>query len=104
MNASLFAVSRFLLAIVSSALVIAPAWAAPAEATRTALRLERVTAAKALENGVEFHSGPAVMQITALRDDVIRVRVGPAGTLPEDASWAVLPEARDGKGNGYGGE
>ena len=31
------------------------------------------------------------MQITALRDDVLRVRVGPQGHLPEDASWAVLP-------------
>ena len=37
------------------------------------------------------------MQITALRDDVLRVRVGPEGTLPEDASWAVLPEARTAK-------
>ena len=34
------------------------------------------------------------MQITALRDDVLRVRVGPAGALPEDASWAVLPASR----------
>ena len=34
------------------------------------------------------------MQITALRDDVVRVRVGPAGQLPEDASWAVLPSSR----------
>ena len=34
------------------------------------------------------------MQITALRDDIIRVRVGPAGQLPEDASWAVLPSSR----------
>jgi alpha-glucosidase len=34
------------------------------------------------------------MQITALRDDVVRIRVGPAGQLPEDASWAVLPSSR----------
>jgi alpha-glucosidase len=34
------------------------------------------------------------MQISALRDDVLRVRVGPAGQLPEDASWAVLPASR----------
>jgi alpha-glucosidase len=45
-------------------------------------------------NGIEIHSGSAVMQITALRDDVVRVRVGQAGHLPEDASWAVLPVAR----------
>jgi len=35
------------------------------------------------------------MQITALRDDVLRVRIGAAGQLPEDASWAVLPAARE---------
>jgi len=61
------------------------------------LTLDRVTASKALDNGIALHSGSAVMEITALRDDVIRVRVGPEGTLPEDASWAVLPEARTAK-------
>ena len=35
-----------------------------------------------------------MIQITALRDDVLRVRVGAQGQLPEDASWAVLPSAR----------
>src|SRR5262245_19169921 len=54
------------------------------------VRLDRVTASRPLANGIEIHSGAAVMQITALRDDVLRVRVGPAGQLPEDASWAVL--------------
>ncbi len=34
------------------------------------------------------------MQITALRDDILRVRVGPQGELPEDASWAVLAQPR----------
>ena len=34
------------------------------------------------------------MRIVVLRDDVLRVRVGPAGELPEDASWAVLPASR----------
>lgn len=34
------------------------------------------------------------MLISALRDDVVRVRVGPTGQLPEDASWSVLPAAR----------
>ena len=34
------------------------------------------------------------MQITALREDVVRVRVGPAGQLPDDASWAVLSSSR----------
>ena len=58
------------------------------------VRLDRVTASRALPNGIEIRSGAAVMQITALRDDVVRVRVGPTGQLPEDASWAVLPSSR----------
>jgi alpha-glucosidase len=58
------------------------------------VRLERVTSSRASANGIEIRSGSAILQITALRDDVLRVRVGPAGQLPEDASWAVLPASR----------
>jgi alpha-glucosidase len=48
-----------------------------------------------LENGlrIETTSG-GVEQIVALRDDVLRVRVSKDHLLPEDASWAVLPDAR----------
>ena len=49
---------------------------------------------KALPNGIELTSGTTILQVTALRDDVLRVRAGHSGQLPEDASWAVLPEAR----------
>jgi alpha-glucosidase len=56
--------------------------------------LQTLTSSRPLRSGIEIRSGEAVMQITALRDDVLRVRVGPAGHLPEDASWAVLPEAK----------
>lgn len=96
MNVSPFRCLRFLLATTPSLLLLTPAWAAPKE-TRGSLRLDHVTASKPLENGIELHSGTAVMTITALRDDVIRVRVGAEGTFPEDASWAVLPEARTAK-------
>jgi alpha-glucosidase len=58
------------------------------------VRLDRVTASRATANGIELRSGAAIVQISALRDDVVRVRVGPAGQLPEDASWAVLPASR----------
>ena len=34
------------------------------------------------------------MRITALRDDMLRVRIAPGGALPEDASWAVSSEMR----------
>ena len=63
------------------------------------MRLDRVTASRPIPNGIEVRSGPAILQITALRDDVVRVRVGPAGQLPEDASWAVLPDSRTSTAN-----
>ena len=53
-----------------------------------------VTGSKPLENGIEILSGNAVMQITALREDILRIRVASQGSLPEDASWAVLASAR----------
>ena len=58
------------------------------------VRLDRVTASRATSNGIEIRCGTAILQITALRDDVLRVRVGANGQLPEDASWAVLPASR----------
>ena len=59
--------------------------------------LDRVTGSSALPNGIEIQSGSATMQITALRDDLLRVRIGATGKLPEDASWAVLSSAKNGK-------
>lgn len=56
--------------------------------------LESVTAAHPLRDGVEIESGPARLRITALRDDILRVRISPASTFPEDASWAVLQAPR----------
>src|ERR1700733_5213910 len=49
---------------------------------------------KSLPNGIELTAGPTILQVTALRNDVLRVRASHSGQLPEDASWAVLPEAR----------
>jgi len=47
-----------------------------------------------LPNGVAVSAHGTTMQVTALRDDVLRVRASHDGSLPEDASWAVLPAAR----------
>ncbi len=47
-----------------------------------------------LPNGIEVDQALLHEQITALRDDVLRIRIWRGETLPEDASWAVLPEAR----------
>jgi alpha-glucosidase len=47
-----------------------------------------------LPNGIQVSDADVTVQITALRDDVLRVRATHAAVLPEDASWAVLPWAR----------
>ena len=46
-----------------------------------------------LPDGVAIEQDSTREEITALRDDVIHIRIGRNGTMPEDASWAVLPEA-----------
>ena len=68
--------------------------AAPVPIAKQLVVLQSVSSSKHLGNGIEVHTAGAVMQITALREDVLRVRVGRDGRLPEDASWAVLAEAR----------
>jgi alpha-glucosidase len=57
------------------------------------ITLETVTGSHSLRNGIELQAGSATLRITALREDIVRVRIAP-GVLPEDASWAVLPAAR----------
>ena len=77
-------------------LAIAAANFAPAQtavSSQPAVALEAVTDSKPSRGGIELQAGPATVRITALRDDIIRVRIAP-GALPEDASWAVLPEPR----------
>src|ERR1700722_17342044 len=56
--------------------------------------LAHVTGATALPNGVDVRDGKARIEITALREDVLRVRVSKVEKMPEDASWAVLAGAR----------
>jgi len=49
---------------------------------------------KTLPNGIVATSADTREEITALRDDVLRIRVWRGSKEPEDASWAVLTEAR----------
>ncbi|HWY06409.1 MAG TPA: glycoside hydrolase family 31 protein [Candidatus Acidoferrales bacterium] len=49
---------------------------------------------KVLPNGIEVRHAGLLLQVLALRDDVLRVRLSSNGELPEDASWAVLAEVR----------
>jgi alpha-glucosidase len=43
---------------------------------------------------ITMTSNGVTMEVTALRDDVLRVRMWKGDAGPEDASWAVLPAAR----------
>lgn len=45
-------------------------------------------------SGVRATAGGVKLQVTALRDDVLRVRMWKGSSAPEDASWAVLPASR----------
>jgi alpha-glucosidase len=57
--------------------------------------LGSVSAVVPLTNGLRIETTlGGVEQIVALREDVLRVRAAANKSLPEDASWAVLPEAR----------
>jgi len=83
-----------LLSILAFAPCQASAFAPEQKPASQHISLDRVTSAKPLPNGLEIRSGSAIMQVTALRDDLLRVRVGATGVLPEDASWAVLEKSR----------
>jgi alpha-glucosidase len=56
--------------------------------------LEAVTDAQPLHNGIQIQAGPAQLRITALRDDILRIRISSGASFAEDASWAVLPGPR----------
>ncbi|MGC1450015.1 MAG: TIM-barrel domain-containing protein [Candidatus Sulfotelmatobacter sp.] len=70
-----------------------PTLAQTGSSSQPATVIEAVTGSQALRDGIEIHAGSATLRITALRDDIVRVRIAP-GALPEDASWAVLPGPR----------
>ena len=63
-------------------------------ASPPSVALESVSGSQFLYDGITIQSGAATMRITALRDDILRVRVAPGGAFAEDASWAVLPGPR----------
>jgi alpha-glucosidase len=55
---------------------------------------EEPGASSALPNGTEVRRGDVVLEVVALREDVLRVREAVKGKLPEDASWAVPAQIR----------
>ena len=81
-------------AFILVALINVTGWAQTASGASPSISLDTVSSAQPLRDGLQIQSGPAVLRITALRDDIVRVRVSANSTLPEDASWAVLSDAR----------
>ncbi|MGC2163479.1 MAG: TIM-barrel domain-containing protein [Silvibacterium sp.] len=56
------------------------------------LILDHATSFTAVPGGIAIDDGAAREEITAVRDDILRVRIARDGVMPEDASWAVLPQ------------
>src|SRR5512141_1044527 len=48
-----------------------------------------MTSSKWTDRDVTIHAGTAILRITVLADDVVRVRLNTTGTFEEDRSWAV---------------
>jgi alpha-glucosidase len=90
--------SKFLLVILGLAFPLGPSSRiVDAENSDRALAARRVgddDAMKPMPNGIELRRGNVILQVVALREDVLRVRIGTRGELPEDASWAVSQEVR----------
>jgi alpha-glucosidase len=81
----------FLVMCVAPGWTVLLAWQAPQRAE--VLILDHGTSFVARADGVDIEDGSTREEITAMRDDVIRIRIGRNAKMPEDASWAVLPEA-----------
>src|SRR5580692_3301690 len=67
--------------------------AAPQSSNAAVAQTVAVTT-NSLPNGIEIRRGNFVLQVVALREDVLRVRESAKSELPEDASWAVPVEIR----------
>lgn len=63
-------------------------------ATSQTVVLNRMDSFTSLPNGIRIGSGPGMLRILALRDDMLRITMSPAKELPDNASWAALPAAR----------
>ena len=75
-------------------IVLIPAQAQTRVASQPAITIEAVTSSQPRRDGIDVKAGPASLRITALRDDIIRVRMTLGSNFPEDASWAVLSGPR----------
>ena len=85
---------KLLLFCFGAAIALGSAHAQTAATSQPGVTLEAVTGSKSRRDGIDIQAGPASLRITALRDDILRVRIAPGSAFPEDASWAVLSGPR----------
>ncbi len=85
---------RFVVFLFAASITLTSASAQPASGSQPTVSLEAVTNFQPRRDGIDIQTGNASLRITALRDDIIRVRITPGNNFPEDASWAVLPGPR----------
>src|ERR1700676_3045628 len=64
------------------------------ETGKNAPKSQEPDSSKALPNGIEVRHAGMLLQVLALRDDALRVRLAAKGSLPEGAPWAVPAEIR----------
>jgi alpha-glucosidase len=74
-----------------ASLLASPALAAVQPGT---FRLSQASRVVKRPDGMDVWSGRRLMRVTALAAGAVRVRIALEGQLPEDASWSVLPDAR----------
>lgn len=85
---------RFLVFLVVCTVPIGSLVFAQQPGTAAEVEVKAVSSFQAIRDGIQLEAGPATVRITALRDDIIRVRMSAGSSLPEDASWAALVEPR----------
>ena len=85
---------KFLLFCFGAAIALGSGHAQTAATSQPGVTLEAVTGSTPRRDGIDIQAGPASLRITALRDDILRVRIAPGSDFPEDASWAVLSGPR----------
>ena len=68
---------RFHICLVGFAIATGSALAQTAAASQPSTTIEAVTSSNPLRDGIEVQAGSATVHITALRDDIVRVRIAP---------------------------
>ncbi len=84
-HSALIVSARFYVALLLAVLPLAPP---------CLFAQEQVASAGQPVGGTERSANGQTLRVDALRPDVLRVRLYPAGAPAEDASWAVLPASR----------